>query len=100
MKLTEIKKMFHPGQRVTVTREGNTPLAIVGNLGNTVIPAKNGDENRVVKAARSSDWVFTKADGRDVYTTHPKASEIIEAQPRRVKFRYDNGTIVTIQVLL
>lgn len=97
MKLAQIKSMFSPGDAVIVTREGNTPITIVGNLGNTVLPANNGTERRTMKACRSGDWVMTKADGRDVYTMHPKASEIVESAPGRVKFKYNNGTIITIE---
>jgi len=97
MKLAEIKSMFAAGDVVVVTREGNTPFTIVGNTGTTVMPANNGTERRTIKACRSGDWVMTKEDGRDIYTTHPKASEVIEAHPGQVKFKYSNGTIVTIE---
>jgi hypothetical protein len=70
---------------------------IVGNTGTTVLPPRNGTEERTIKAARGKDWVMTKADGRDIYTPHPKASEILDARPGRLKFKYDNGTVVTIE---
>jgi hypothetical protein len=80
-----------------VTRAGNTPILIVGNTGNTTLPANNGQEIRTIAMVTSREWVTKKLDGKCVWTTFPKASEVLEAKVGYVKFQYDNGTIVTIE---
>jgi hypothetical protein len=97
MKLTEIKSQFVVGQQVLVTRAGNTPILIVGNVGNTTLPANNGQEIRTIAMITSKEWVTKKSDGKCVWTTFPKASEVLEAKVGYVRFQYDNGTIVTIE---
>lgn len=97
MTLKEIEEMFKVGQKVKVTREGNKPLVVHGNTGTPVMPALNGVEDRVIAQCKSAEWVMTLPDGRNVHTAHPKSSEVIEAKPGFLKFRYDNGTTITIE---
>jgi hypothetical protein len=99
MTLAQIKQLFPVGQRVNVTRDGDKPLIVVGNLGNTVLPANNGAGERTITAVKSTEWVMLRPDGRSVHTDYPKASEVMEARVGLVKFKYDNGTIITIEAL-
>lgn len=98
MTLNEIKQLFPVGSRVRAKREGGKPLTIHGNTGTTVLPANNTEEIRTVKAVKSMEWVFTRADGRDIHTTFPKASEVVEARAGFVQFRYNNGVVVTLEL--
>lgn len=95
MTITEIKSMFAPGQQWRVQRTGK-PVTIVGNLGNTVLPAIDCDERRAVKRVMGKQLVTTMPEGRDCYTDWPKAGEIIEAKPGLLKFQYTNGPTVTL----
>jgi hypothetical protein len=99
MTLNEIKSMFAVGQIWTVIREGNRPLVINGNLGQTIMPAINGVEIRKVCAVKSKELVFSRTgQTRLIYTAFPKASEVVEARPGFLKFTYDNGTTITMQL--
>lgn len=94
MTLKEIKAMFVPGDKWSVTRSGS-PLTVVGNTATTVLPANNVvGEVRTIKSAKSQ-LVATKEDGRNVFTNWPKAGEIIAASAGNLSFKYDNGVIVT-----
>ncbi len=98
MTLKEIKAMFTPGQRWQCQRVGK-PLTVHGNTGTSVIPANNVDELRIVKAARTNDLVTTRPDGRDIYATWPKASEVKESRPGYVRWEYNNEVTITLTLL-
>lgn len=99
MTLKEIKSQFQPGQKWRASRVGRA-LVVHGNLGTTVLPDKNveGQVRELVKAG-SVDLVW-KIEGqeRNLFTKWPKASEIIEARPGYLKFAYDNGVVVTLEL--
>jgi hypothetical protein len=95
--LKEIKALFTVGQVVTAIREGGLPLTVYGNTGVTVLGPNKCMERRTVHAVKSAEWVFTRPDGKNIHTTYPKASEVVEARAGFVKFRYSNGVVVTLQ---
>lgn len=87
--------MFLPGQRIKVTREGFGPLVINGNTQKTVLSPPNYEEFRSVLKVGSRDLVTVRAQDTYIHTTWPKASEVIEAKPGLLHWRYEGqqGTI-------
>ena len=98
MNLKQIKAMFTPGQVWHCHREA-APVVVHGNLGPSVIPNQNPATVRTVKQVRSSDlvwdWLVPGAEPGakydPIYTTWPKAGEVLEARPGFLKFKYTEG---------
>jgi hypothetical protein len=96
MTLNKIKQMFVPGDRWQVQREAKD-LTIRGNLGNTLLPARNCDEPRTIVAVRTRCLVSLRPNGKEIDTDWPKATEIIEAREGFLKICYAGwGTVVTL----
>ena len=91
MTLKQIKAMFTVGSRWTLTRL--SPQAVIyGNLGNTPIQPETKTENRTV-ARLASECLVTTTNDRTIYTTWPKASEVMEASDGHLKFQYADGGV-------
>ena len=90
--------MFVVGDRWQVERV-NPQRTIVGNLGNSYLPASIVNENRTVEKVQTTGVNFKIAGGRVIFTPWPKASEVIEARPGLsfLRFQYeDSGIEVTM----
>lgn len=89
--------MFAPGQKWAASRLGKD-VVVNGNLGQTVLPAKNVfNETREVVKVGALDLVW-KVGEKQLFTQWPKKSEILEARAGYLKFQYDNGVIVTLSL--
>jgi len=88
--------MFTEGSVWTCRRVG-AGLTINGNVGQTVLPPQDVTETRVVGSAKSQIvWNVTRGvQVKHLFTTWPKASEVVMASPGFLQFRYDNGVEVT-----
>jgi len=100
MTLKMIKAMFQAGQKWHCVRLPGAPLVVRGNLGVTAMQNAGCDEVRTVSHVGAKSIVFTKPDGKLLYTDLPKASEVVDASPGHLRIRYaDYGAEVTLDLL-
>lgn len=88
MTIPQIKAMFAPGQTWTLTRLGFVPLTIHGNLGTSTMPPPNYSEVRVIHEVRAGNLITRRPNGTPSWAPWPKASEIIEARPGYLQWKY------------
>ena len=90
---------FVPGQKWHVVRSNDPAFVVHGNCGDTVMLPKNADTIREVIAVKSKEVVWKLPEGGTLHMEFPKASQIIDAWGGHLKFQYDNGAIVTLDLL-
>jgi len=97
MTIKAIKEMFKSGVRWSCRRQG-PGFMINGNGVRTFVPDSDVTDTRTVFTAKSQ-LVWTRDQGNKLYTEWPKATEVIEAAPGHLKFRYNNGVVCTFSIL-
>lgn len=86
--------MFKAGDKWLVTRTD-------GNTGNGVLAPNNiVDQPRTISEVRTEDFISINPNGHPVYTSWPKASEIIEARDGLLHWSYGGAVEVKFRRLI
>ncbi|SRR6266404_3474446 len=94
--LADFKRRLTIGTKLTY--EFHRSTTIVGNLGNTVIPA-SGLQARVVSRLQSNGVWFMRADGKESWLDWPKAKDLIFVDDNTVTVCLDGVPSFTYKFL-